>query len=158
MNKDLFTDSIAARLGLCVAAALMSANAAFAQSAGIEAGDVILGPPNAPFTDQNQVREWTMLSTVGHPRELLILRGTDQQRVTLTPGAYPRKWPKLPGPPKVGSVAPSLHLAEYRGAPPTELADGRKFILKPGMSYQVADRAEPHRSRTGSGAKLFIVD
>ena len=41
----------------------------------------------------------------------------------------------------------------------TELADGRKFVLKPGMSYQVADGAEPHRSRTGpQGARLFIVD
>ena len=41
----------------------------------------------------------------------------------------------------------------------TELADGRCFVLKPGMSYQVADGAEPHRSRTGqAGAKLFIVD
>jgi quercetin dioxygenase-like cupin family protein len=40
----------------------------------------------------------------------------------------------------------------------TELADGRKFILKPGMSYQVADGAEPHRSSTKLGAKLFIVD
>lgn len=41
----------------------------------------------------------------------------------------------------------------------TELADGRTFVLKPGMSYQVSDGAEPHRSRTGaSGAKLFIVD
>jgi quercetin dioxygenase-like cupin family protein len=40
----------------------------------------------------------------------------------------------------------------------TELADGRRFTLKPGMSYQVADGAEPHRSFTRSGAKLFIVD
>jgi len=40
----------------------------------------------------------------------------------------------------------------------TELEDGRKFILKPGMSYQVADNAEPHRSRSPLGAKLFIVD
>ncbi len=40
----------------------------------------------------------------------------------------------------------------------TELEDGRKFILKPGMSYQVADNAEPHRSSTAVGAKLFIVD
>lgn len=41
----------------------------------------------------------------------------------------------------------------------TELADGRRFMLKPGQSYQVADGAEPHRSRTGpAGAKLFIVD
>ncbi len=40
----------------------------------------------------------------------------------------------------------------------TELKDGRTFTLKPGMSYQVADNAEPHRSHTEHGAKLFIVD
>ena len=40
----------------------------------------------------------------------------------------------------------------------TELADGRTVVLRPGMSYQVADGAEPHRSRTSGGAKLFIVD
>ena len=41
----------------------------------------------------------------------------------------------------------------------TELADGRRVTLLPGQSYQVADGAEPHRSRTGTeGAKLFIVD
>ncbi|MDQ1832381.1 DHCW motif cupin fold protein [Massilia scottii] len=40
----------------------------------------------------------------------------------------------------------------------SELADGRKFILTPGISYQVADDAEAHRSCTRSGARLFIVD
>lgn len=40
----------------------------------------------------------------------------------------------------------------------TELKDGRTFVLRPGMSYQVADGAEPHRSSTQWGAKLFIVD
>jgi quercetin dioxygenase-like cupin family protein len=40
----------------------------------------------------------------------------------------------------------------------TELSDGRKFILTPGVSYQVADNAEPHRSFTKIGAKLFVVD
>ena len=41
----------------------------------------------------------------------------------------------------------------------TELADGRRVTLKPGQSYQVADGAEPHRSRTGpAGARLYIVD
>jgi hypothetical protein len=40
----------------------------------------------------------------------------------------------------------------------TALADGRTFTLKPGMSYQVADQAEPHRSSTAVGAKLFVVD
>ena len=40
----------------------------------------------------------------------------------------------------------------------TELADGRQFRLTPGMSYQVADGAEPHRSTAPQGATLFIVD
>ena len=41
----------------------------------------------------------------------------------------------------------------------TVLADGRTFVLTPGMSYQVADNADAHRSSTGpAGATLFIVD
>ena len=40
----------------------------------------------------------------------------------------------------------------------TELKDGRQFLLTPGVSYQVADNAEPHRSYTATGVKLFIVD
>jgi hypothetical protein len=40
----------------------------------------------------------------------------------------------------------------------TELADGRAFSLRPGMSYQVADHADAHRSSTSTGATLFIVD
>ncbi|NTX26153.1 DHCW motif cupin fold protein [Burkholderia pyrrocinia] len=40
----------------------------------------------------------------------------------------------------------------------TELKDGRSFTLLPGMSYQVADDAEPHRSSTDAGVRLFIVD
>jgi quercetin dioxygenase-like cupin family protein len=40
----------------------------------------------------------------------------------------------------------------------TETKDGRKHLLKPGISYQVADNDVPHRSSTERGAKLFIVD
>ena len=40
----------------------------------------------------------------------------------------------------------------------TELEDGRRFVLRPGMSYQVADAHEAHRSSTRTGARLFIVD
>lgn len=40
----------------------------------------------------------------------------------------------------------------------TELADGRRITLRPGMSYHVADGAEPHRSRSATGARLFVVD
>ncbi len=40
----------------------------------------------------------------------------------------------------------------------TELEDGTTVTLTPGMSYQVADDAAAHRSRTRTGAKLFVVD
>ncbi|MGD0807055.1 MAG: DHCW motif cupin fold protein [Anaerolineales bacterium] len=40
----------------------------------------------------------------------------------------------------------------------TETKDGRKHLLKPGISYQVADNDVAHRSSTERGAKLFIVD
>ncbi|HEU5290968.1 MAG TPA: DHCW motif cupin fold protein [Cyclobacteriaceae bacterium] len=40
----------------------------------------------------------------------------------------------------------------------TELKDGRQFVLKQGMSYQVSDDVSAHRSSTKTGAKLFIVD
>jgi hypothetical protein len=40
----------------------------------------------------------------------------------------------------------------------TELKDGPAHVLRSGQSYQVADGAMPHRSRTAGGARLFIVD
>lgn len=41
----------------------------------------------------------------------------------------------------------------------SELKDGRRFTLTPGMSYQVSDNGDaPHRSVTETGATLFIVD
>lgn len=41
----------------------------------------------------------------------------------------------------------------------SELEDGRRFTLTPGMSYQVSDDGDsPHRSATTTGVKLFIVD
>ena len=40
----------------------------------------------------------------------------------------------------------------------TELEDGRQFTLTAGMSYQVGNDMEAHRSSTRVGAKLFIVD
>ena len=40
----------------------------------------------------------------------------------------------------------------------TELKDGRKYILSAGMSHQVGDDCEAHRSSSKHGCKLFIVD
>lgn len=49
-------------------------------------------------------------------------------------------------------------LLVLEGEMTTELSDGRKFSMKAGTSYQVANDANPHRSYTETGAKLFIVD
>ena len=41
----------------------------------------------------------------------------------------------------------------------SELRDGRRFVLTPGMSYQVSDYGDAaHRSSTPTGARLFVVD
>jgi quercetin dioxygenase-like cupin family protein len=40
----------------------------------------------------------------------------------------------------------------------TELKDGRKFILKKGMTYHVGDNSDDHRTSSVTGCRLFIVD
>jgi quercetin dioxygenase-like cupin family protein len=40
----------------------------------------------------------------------------------------------------------------------TELKGGRSIVMSAGHSYHVEEGGEPHRSRTASGALLFIVD
>lgn len=40
----------------------------------------------------------------------------------------------------------------------TELRSGEHVTLTKNMSYQVTDKVSSHRSRTKTGAKLFIVD
>jgi quercetin dioxygenase-like cupin family protein len=67
--------------------------------------------------------------------------------VTYTPGYLADHWCKK------GHI-----LLVLEGELETELEDSRTFTLKAGMSYQVADQAEAHRSSTKTGAKLFIVD
>jgi quercetin dioxygenase-like cupin family protein len=49
-------------------------------------------------------------------------------------------------------------LLVLEGEMTTRLKDGRVVHMTAGTSYQVADGAEPHRSETKSGVKLFIVD
>jgi quercetin dioxygenase-like cupin family protein len=49
-----------------------------------------------------------------------------------------------------------VHVLE--GTLVTELRDGRTFELGPGESYVVATGDGAHRSRTASGARIFIVD
>lgn len=69
------------------------------------------------------------------------------RRVDYTPGYVADHWCEK------GHV-----LLVLEGELHTQLKDGRTFVLTPGMTYVVADGAEPHRSAAPGGARLFIVD
>jgi hypothetical protein len=105
---------------------------------------------NIPFS----TTDWSQVEVTQHPGETGLATWRTKQfdvlRVRLveySPGYLADHWCKK------GHILLCLE-----GELHTELADGRRFTLRPGMSYQVADEAEPHRSSTTSGAKLFIVD
>ncbi len=101
-----------------------------AEKAGLEVGDIVLGPPDAPFTEPQQIREWAMTAPIDEPEWLLARRGHEELRVNLRPEPYPLEWPALPGPPAVGSMAPPLgELEPYRGSLPVELASGGPYLL-----------------------------
>lgn len=98
--------------------------------------------------------DWTTLATTEHPgitgKALWRTQQFGEMRVRMveyTAGYLADHWCQK------GHVLFCL-----AGELQTELEDGRMFTLKPGMSYQVADNAEPHRSSTTIGATLFIVD
>jgi quercetin dioxygenase-like cupin family protein len=98
--------------------------------------------------------DWSRVPATEHPGEtgLALWRTLEVgnirvRMVEYTPGYRADHWCRR------GHV-----LLVLDGTLTTELADGRVVELRPGMSYQVADGAEPHRSSTATGAKLFIVD
>ena len=106
--------------------------------------------PAFPFT----VTDWSKMAAVTYPGETgqAIWRTLDiadlrVRMVEYTPGYLADHWCQK------GHV-----LLVLEGELHTELADGRTVVLKQGQSYQVADGTLAHRSRTDSGAKLFIVD
>ena len=101
-----------------------------------------------------QVTDWSSVERTEHPGEAGVaywrtreFGGVRVRMVEYTPGYLADHWCEK------GHVLLCLE-----GELHTELGDGRKVVLRPGMSYQVADRAEPHRSSTAIGARLFIVD
>ncbi|MSO75766.1 MAG: hypothetical protein EXQ87_02475 [Alphaproteobacteria bacterium] len=107
--------------------------------------------PNFPFT----ITDWSAVVPSEHPGETgkAIWRTLDVGNVRVrmveyTPGYLADHWCDK------GHI---LYVLD--GVLDTELKDGRKFTLLPGMSYQVSDQGDaPHRSSTEVGAKLFIVD
>ena len=105
---------------------------------------------NLPF----MTTDWAAIAAIEHPGESgtalwrTIEGGAVRVRmVQYSPGYRADHWCRR------GHV-----LLVLEGELLTELQDGRSFKLTSGKSYQVADDAAPHRSRTAVGAKLFIVD
>jgi hypothetical protein len=71
---------------------------------------------------------------------------------------YARSAPERAFPLRVTEFVPPQRMVWAGGMPLGLFTGTRSFVLTAGQSYQVADSAEPHRSRTSTGAKLFIVD
>jgi quercetin dioxygenase-like cupin family protein len=101
-----------------------------------------------------QVTQWDEIPVTEHAGETgcaywrTLERGNLRVRmVEYTPGYVADHWCER------GHV-----LLVLEGELLTELRDGRRFVLTSGMSYQVADGAEAHRSASPKGARLFIVD
>ncbi len=100
------------------------------------------------------VTEWENIPVTEHPGETGVAHWRTQQfgnirvrMVEYSPNYLADHW-----------CSKGHILFCVKGELRTELADGRSFLLKTGMSYQVADNAEAHRSSTSNGATLFIVD
>ncbi len=107
--------------------------------------------PTSPFT----VTDWANVAETRHPGETgeafwrtLNIGELRVRQVRYSPGYLADHWCDR------GHV---LYVLE--GVLDTELRDGRRFTLRPGMSYQVSDFGDAaHRSSTRDGATLFIVD
>ncbi len=107
--------------------------------------------PALPFT----VTDWSMVQPEEHPGETgkaiwrtFMMGDVRIRQIEYTPGYLADHWCDR------GHV---LYVLE--GELESELRDGRRFILTPGMSYQVSNFGDAaHRSYTRTGAKLFIVD
>ena len=106
---------------------------------------------DVPFgvSDWSNLHEATLPGATGTVSQRLFEQGNIRVRmVRYSPGYLADHWCER------GHV-----LLVLEGELTTELSDGSLHVLRPGMSYQVADGAAPHRSRTGTaGAMLFIVD
>lgn len=102
-----------------------------ALAAGLEVGDIVLGPPGLHFAEPTQIREWTMSSPRGVPLALDIVRDGKPASVDVTLVPYPTEFPAIPPPPQQGDQAPklgSLRLVRPDNAAPTDL-DGVRHML-----------------------------
>lgn len=107
--------------------------------------------PPLPFT----VTDWAAIAPTRHPGEqgfalwrTLEIGDIRVRMVEYSPGYLADHWCDR------GHI-----LFVVEGELVSELRDGRRSVLKAGMSYQVSDHGDAaHRSSTETGARLFIVD
>lgn len=107
--------------------------------------------PTLPFT----VTDWAAIAPTHHPGEqgfalwrTLEIGDIRVRMVEYSPGYLADHWCDR------GHI-----LFVVEGELVSELRDGRRSVLKAGMSYQVSDHGDAaHRSSTETGARLFIVD
>ena len=94
-----------------------------AREAGLEAGDIVLGPPGRPFSAPQQIREWTMLSPRGTPLPLRVLRPGD----VMVTEANEMYGPHTAGPD--GCTTVEIHGAKAgAGRAIYETEEGRRFV------------------------------
>jgi hypothetical protein len=67
-----------------------------AAAAGLGPGDVLLGPPDRPFSHPGDSLPWSMLLKPGEPQRVLVRRGRDTVIVTITPRARSTPWSPSP--------------------------------------------------------------
>jgi thiol-disulfide isomerase/thioredoxin len=85
-----------------------------AQEAGLQVGDIVMGPPGRPFAASREMREWTMTAPRGVALPLVVVRPGEQAaddrrfEAALVLRLAPVDLPRLPGPPLVGDRAPLL--------------------------------------------------
>jgi hypothetical protein len=60
-----------------------------AQAGGLRAGDIVVGPPDAPFERPGHIRSFTMLSPPNRPLGLVVIRKGARMQVRLTLGPFP---------------------------------------------------------------------
>jgi thiol-disulfide isomerase/thioredoxin len=97
-----------------------------AEAARLQKGDVILGPPGAPFTHPQALLPWSMLLKADEPQPLVVRRGSATYTVTITPRAHPIQWSGLAARPAVGTAAPPTAGVLYRGA---KRPSGRQILF-----------------------------
>jgi thiol-disulfide isomerase/thioredoxin len=99
-----------------------------AAAANLEVGDVVLGPPGAPFQERHGLREWVMQGEAGKPYAMQVLRDDREIEIVISLAPYPIELPKLPGPPQIGSAAPELEL-DYLSDSPRPAQEQSRLLL-----------------------------